>query len=152
MNPTTWPDGTPRSTGNDFNWRGPSVIDWGRTKTDRQMLLDATRENIGRDLSAHGKAAARSEEIQAYKRSQFSRSPAAPCNAGSKAFLQARQLPPFVDMVDQVIGYAGNTRNAATMLNVAPSTLHRLLNKGQLTVGMGHRIVAAHKLIAHHLS
>jgi hypothetical protein len=154
MNPTTWPDGTRRSTDNDFNWRGPSVIDWGRIKTERQMLLDATRENQGQDLGTHGKAIAtsRSEEIQAYKRDRFARSPKAPDNAGAKTFLEARQLPPFIKMVESTVRYAGNVTRAAKLLNVADNTLFRLLGKGKLTSGMAHRIVASHKLIAHHLS
>lgn len=153
MNTNTWPDGTPRSTGNDFNWRGPSVINWGRIKTDRQMLLDATRENIGTSLFNHGRAAiTRGVEYEEYKRSRFGRSPIVTDNKGSRAVLQARQLPPFLKLVHQTIAHAGDIRKAAKLLNVADHTLHCLLNKGKLTTGMGHRIVAAHKLIAHHLS
>lgn len=153
MNPSTWPDGTPRSTGNDFNWRGPSVINWGRIKTDRQMLLDATRENIGTTLANYGRAAiTRGVEYEEYKRSRFGRSPIVSDNKGARVLLQPRQMQPFLELVHQTIAYAGDAANAARLLNVAPSTLRRMLRKGQLTVGMGHRIVAAHKLIAHHLS
>ena len=40
-----------------FHWRGPSQVvnKLGRIKTERQMLLDATRVNLPVDLGAHGK-------------------------------------------------------------------------------------------------
>ena len=45
----TWPCGTPRSTNNAFclsSKSGSKVIDnFGRIKTERQILLDATRVN-----------------------------------------------------------------------------------------------------------
>jgi len=42
----TWEDGTPKSTGNAFSSAGrPPEINWGG-RSNRQMLLDATRVNV----------------------------------------------------------------------------------------------------------
>jgi hypothetical protein len=47
MYANTHNDGTRKSMGNAFDTNGPSQVadKWGRIKTERQMLLDATRVN-----------------------------------------------------------------------------------------------------------
>lgn len=49
-----WNDGTKKTFGNCFDWRGPSqtLDQYGRIKTQRQMLLDATRVNRQEPLCA----------------------------------------------------------------------------------------------------
>jgi len=44
MNTTTWPDGTPKSQDNAFNWRAsPCLIDWANIQRSQVISESATK-------------------------------------------------------------------------------------------------------------
>ena len=59
MNRYTWPDGTPKSQGNAFDWRGrPSV--WAKTTVaEKVSLAQAHKSNPGRPITIYSRAKAK---------------------------------------------------------------------------------------------
>ena len=56
MSAYTWPDGTPKSQGNVFNWRGKPSMLAKPTAAEKVLLAKTLSPNPGRSITVYSRA------------------------------------------------------------------------------------------------
>jgi hypothetical protein len=66
-------------------------------------------------------------------------------------YMPYEKVAPFITLIGKVYAFAGNERDAAKLLNVSRNTFTQLRDEKILTDKQARKILAAYRLIKHHL-